>query len=313
MKVYTKLKKSFVELSLEDSELRYRRLFETAQDGILILDAQSGAISDVNPFLINMLGYTRDEFIGRKLWQMGAFSDIEASKEAFEALQANEYIRYEDLPLKTKTGMLIDVEFVSNVYMVGAQKVIQCNIRNITERKLAQEALLQSKADLREQSIRDFLTGLYNRRYLEVTLEREILRAARQHFQLGIIMLDVDNFKYFNDTYGHLTGDAILQELGNMLMERFRGDDVASRYGGDEFLIVLPNASRKITCDRAEMIRQNVSNFQANWQYPEAVTLSIGVAIYPEHGTTSSEVLKAADGALYRAKNEGRNQVVVVD
>lgn len=313
MKVYTKIQKSFVELSLEASELRYRRLFETAQDGILILDAQTGAISDVNPFLVAMLGYSRNEFIGKKLWQMGAFSDIEASKEAFEALQANEYIRYEDLPLKTKTGMLVDVEFVSNVYLVGSQKVIQCNIRNITERKHAQEELLKSKADLREQSIRDYLTGLYNRRYLEVTLERELLRAARQNFQVGVIMLDVDNFKYFNDTYGHSMGDSILQELGNMLMERFRGDDVASRYGGDEFLIVLPNASRKITCDRAEMIRQNAFQFQINGQYPQAVTLSLGVAIYPEHGTCSAEILKAADGALYRAKNEGRNQFVVAE
>jgi PAS domain S-box-containing protein/putative nucleotidyltransferase with HDIG domain len=118
---------------LKASELRYRRLFETAQDGILILDAKTGMITDVNPFLIDMLGYSREEFIQKKLWEVGAFNDIQASRNAFETLQNNETIRYEDLPLKAKDGRLIQVEFVSNVYLVGEEKVIQCNIRDITE------------------------------------------------------------------------------------------------------------------------------------------------------------------------------------
>jgi PAS domain S-box-containing protein/putative nucleotidyltransferase with HDIG domain len=121
--------------SLEASELRYRRLFEAAQDGILILDAKTGMIEDVNPFLITMLGYSREEFVEKKLWEVGAFQDIKASKEAFEILQDREYIRYENLPLKTKDGRLIQVEFVSNVYLAGTEKVIQCNIRDITEHK----------------------------------------------------------------------------------------------------------------------------------------------------------------------------------
>jgi PAS domain S-box-containing protein/putative nucleotidyltransferase with HDIG domain len=124
----------FVVPTLKESELRYRRLFEAAQDGILILDAETGAITDVNPFLIKMLGYSREEFIEKKLWEVGAFKDIEASKDAFEALQDNEYIRYEDLPLRAKDGLLFQVEFVSNVYLAGGKKVIQCNIRDITER-----------------------------------------------------------------------------------------------------------------------------------------------------------------------------------
>ncbi len=150
--------------ALLKSEIRYRRLFETAQDGILILDAETGMIEDVNPFLINMLGYSRGEFLKKKLWEVGAFKDIEASQSAFEALQENEYIRYEDLPLRAKDGRLIQVEFVSNVYLVGDEKVIQCNIRDITERKRIQVALLKSEADLREQSVRDHLTELINRR-----------------------------------------------------------------------------------------------------------------------------------------------------
>src|SRR6185436_4898424 len=111
--------------------------FEAAQDGILILDAETGMIEDVNPYLITMLGYSREEFVEKKLWEVGAFKDIQASKEAFEALQQKEYIRYEDLPLKTKDGRLIQVEFVSNVYLVGSEKVIQCNIRDITARRQA--------------------------------------------------------------------------------------------------------------------------------------------------------------------------------
>jgi PAS domain S-box-containing protein len=130
---------------LQESEVRYRRLFEAAQDGILILDARTGLIEDVNPYLINLLGFSRTEFIKKKLWEVGAFKDIEASKEAFEALQDNEYIRYDDLPLKAKDGRLISVEFVSNVYLVGEEKVIQCNIRNITARKLAQAAQHESE------------------------------------------------------------------------------------------------------------------------------------------------------------------------
>ena len=128
--------------SLKEFELRYRRLFEAARDGILILDAQTGAITDVNPYLIEMLGYSREELLAKKLWEVGAFRDVEASKEAFLALQEREYIRYKDLPLRAKDGHLVPVEFVSNVYMVGDEKVIQCNIRDISERKEVQDALL---------------------------------------------------------------------------------------------------------------------------------------------------------------------------
>ena len=131
-----------LERALRKSELRYRRLFETAQDGILILDAATGLISDVNPYLINMLGYTREEFVKKKLWEVGAFKDIEASRNSFQELQKNEFVRYENLPLKTKDGRLVQVEFVSNVYLVGEEKVIQCNIRDISDRKRAEAATL---------------------------------------------------------------------------------------------------------------------------------------------------------------------------
>ena len=129
------------EEALQDSEKRYRRLFESAQDGILILDAETGEISDVNPFLEEMLGYSHEDFLGKKLWEIGVFKDIEASKTAFGELQSKGYLRYNDLPLETKDGRPMAVEFVSNVYQVNHHKVIQCNIRDITERKHIAAAL----------------------------------------------------------------------------------------------------------------------------------------------------------------------------
>ena len=130
-----------VETTLSASEVRYRRLFETAQDGILLLDTHTGEIVDANPFLENLLGYTHDEMVGRKLWEMGPFKDVAASQAAFEKLQQERYVRYENLPLQTKDGRRIAVEFVSNVYAVDDEKIIQCNIRDITERKQVETAL----------------------------------------------------------------------------------------------------------------------------------------------------------------------------
>jgi PAS domain S-box-containing protein len=141
------------QIELEESEARYRRLFETAKDGILILDGDTGRITDANPFLQDMLGYSKAELIGKALWEIGPVKDIPASQEAMRRLQSSEYIRYEDLPLETKAGERKQVEFVSNVYLVNGWKVIQCNIRDITERK---------RAETRVQMANDELLALVN-------------------------------------------------------------------------------------------------------------------------------------------------------
>ncbi len=298
--------------TLKDSELRYRRLFEAAQDGILIVDALTGAITDVNPFLIHMLGYSHEEFVGKRIWEVGAFRDIEASQNAFEALQENEYIRYEDLPLRTKFGQLIQVEFVSNVYLVDDEKVIQCNVRDITERKKSQAALLEREAELRELSIRDHLTGLFNRRYMEETLERELQRASRKGISLGLIMLDVNKFKDFNDAHGHAAGDMVLRELGTVILKNIRGEDIPCRYGGDEFIVVLPEASEETTRERAELIREcaQQTELQLDGQRLESITITYGVAVFPYDGVTRAKILKAADDAFYIVKNKRGNQDV---
>jgi PAS domain S-box-containing protein len=149
-----------VQDALQDSEKRYRRLFEAAKDGILILDADTGRIDDVNPFLLTLLGYSYDALCGKHLWEVGVFKDIAASKEAFKALQDNEYIRYDDLPLETINGKRIAVEFVSNVYLVDHHKVIQCNIRDISEQKQIKEERKLILNDVQKE--KDRLQALIN-------------------------------------------------------------------------------------------------------------------------------------------------------
>ena len=154
------------------SETRYRRLFETSQDGILILDAETGQIVDVNPFLSEMLGYSHEELFGKKLWEIGTFRDIEASKATSSELKSKGYVRYHDLPLETKEGRPIVVEFVSNLYLVNHHKVIQCNIRDITERKLIAEALKKSLNELERQTV-ELRTALSEIKTLKDRLEAE--------------------------------------------------------------------------------------------------------------------------------------------
>jgi len=135
------------------SEIRYRRLFETAHDGILILDSDTGQITDVNPYLEKLLGYTKKEFLNKKLWEVGAFRNMKASRDAFKTIQKEGYVRYEDLPLETKGGKLIDVEFVSNSYVAGGVLVVQCNIRDITERKRI-DLIKETKRLLEEEKVK---------------------------------------------------------------------------------------------------------------------------------------------------------------
>ena len=146
--------------ALRDSETRYRRLFEAAQDGILILDATTGLITDVNPFLIKLLDYSHEEFLGKALWEIGLFKDIEASKAAFRELKARRYVRYADLPLKTKNGRSVNVEFVSNVYGANGKKVIQCNVRDITKRKYAERSEQQLGQAQKMEAVGQFAGGV---------------------------------------------------------------------------------------------------------------------------------------------------------
>ena len=173
-------------------------------------------------------------------------------------------------------------------------------------------ANIRLRETLRHQVVHDVLTGLFNRRYLEETLEREIHRVRRKGASLGIIMLDLDRFKHFNDTFGHDAGDNLLRSLGKTLASCVRREDVACRYGGEEFILILPEASLEIVRQRAEEIRREFPKVPVlhRGQVMESVTVSLGVAMFPTHGATGQDVLRAADDAMYRAKAQGRNRVV---
>ena len=164
-----------VEAALEVSEARYRRLFETAQDGILLVDAATGEIVDANPFLEDLLGYTHDEVVGRKLWEIGPFRDVAAARTAFEKLQDERYVRYENLPLQTRDGRRTDVEFVSNVYAVDGGEIIQCNIRDITERRHAEDQLHALRLQL-EHRVQERTAELAR---ANLALQKEIVERER--------------------------------------------------------------------------------------------------------------------------------------
>jgi diguanylate cyclase (GGDEF)-like protein/PAS domain S-box-containing protein len=173
-------------------------------------------------------------------------------------------------------------------------------------------ANLNLRSSLQQQAIRDPLTGLFNRRYMEETLEREILRVRRKEGSLGIIMLDIDHFKRFNDSFGHEAGDTLLQALGNFLRDNIRQEDIACRYGGEEIILILPETPLEVLHQRAEELRQGVQNLQVEYQGRPLgpVTVSLGVSAYPDHGDHGEALIRAADAALYRAKQRGRNQVL---
>jgi diguanylate cyclase (GGDEF)-like protein len=177
------------------------------------------------------------------------------------------------------------------------------------------QQLIESEARLRELAIRDPLTGLFNRRYLEEMLAIEMIRARRKNYQIGVIMADIDHFKQFNDVHGHAAGDVVLVQIANLLRTLVRSSDVTCRYGGEEFIIILPEASMDITRLRADLMRESAGklHIQYEGQTLKAVTLSLGVAIFPDHGSTMDVLLAAADTALYRAKRSGRNRVVAVE
>jgi diguanylate cyclase (GGDEF)-like protein len=174
-------------------------------------------------------------------------------------------------------------------------------------------ANLKLRETLRAQAMRDALTGLYNRRYMEHALEREVLRATRNHRTVGLIMLDLDHFKRVNDSYGHEVGDLLLRSVGEFLLANVRSEDIACRYGGEEFVVMLPEATLAMTQTRAEQLWKGIQGLTVSvrGQLLRALTTSAGVAAFPEHGRSLPELMRAVDTALYSAKRQGRDRVVV--
>jgi len=199
---------------------------------------------------------------------------------------------------------------LTSVFSILANSIIQSNIKQIESQA---HQLTLNEARLQELSIRDHLTNLFNRRYLEETLEREIQRAVRTQHPLGVIMLDIDHFKHINDSLGHAAGDLVLQELGKFLVGQIRQSDIACRYGGDEFILILPDTSRDITKERAEHLQEGVKHLSIKHKNEITISISQGVAVFPDDGSTCETILKSADTALYRAKHDGSNLAIMAD
>ena len=314
-----------MEEELRTSEGRFRALFEQAHDAVFILDLQGYHLA-ANQRAAEMLGYTSQEIQGLSLKDTSA--ELEQSQNMLARLLAGEHIPTYERWFRKKNGQVFPVEI--NVELIrdasGQPLHIQSVVRDISQRKQDQDALLfaheqlvlrvaeieKLQAKLREQALRDPLTGLYNRRYLNDNLQREIIRAEREQCSLSVIAIDIDYFKKVNDTYGHQVGDRFLIGVAEMIKGHVRGSDFVCRFGGEEFLVVLPGASTKAAARRAEEIRQkSMETFIEHDGQDLSVTLSLGVASFPEHGQTGEEVLIKADNALYCSKEMGRNRVTI--
>jgi diguanylate cyclase (GGDEF)-like protein len=195
------------------------------------------------------------------------------------------------------------------------QAALQRRAVAVAERVSLALANLKLREILRNQSIRDPLTGLYNRRYLEESLNRELHRANRTGRQVSLVMLDLDHFKHFNDTYGHQVGDFLLKEIAAVIRDRVRAGDVACRYGGEEFSLILAEVDIEGARKCMESIREAVRHLSLNHrgQTLGTVTLSAGIAAYPRHGENPDDLIRAADEALYRAKKAGRDRVAIYE
>jgi diguanylate cyclase (GGDEF)-like protein/PAS domain S-box-containing protein len=305
------------EEALRESEQRLQAIFDNAAVGIGLTD-NAGQSIIINARGAQQLGYTHEELARLSSMEMTHPDDQAETAERMQQLLRGEIQGYRiEKRYFRKDGSIFWADLsVSAVYDDDGQIAYLLGIVvDITERKQLEQQLHQANVLLQEQAIRDSLTRLYNRRYLDEALPREFQRAERHSQSIGIIMIDVDHFKRFNDTYGHDAGDALLRAVGVFLQHHTRSEDIVCRYGGEEFTVVLPGASHEDASQRAEELRAGIQALVVTHQGQKmkGITASFGIAIFPAHGTTAEALVSAADQALYQAKYNGRNQVAVAD
>ena len=287
-------------------------LVENMLDGLIVLDRRARVL-DVNPAAITLLSAQPGAWIGREISEMLAhWPDLAeiltaSGNEGSRGIAVSPEGRH----LSIVSSPVLDAEGQCSGDVVILRDVTEPQVAAETLRaRLSQIEALQ--AELREQAIRDPLTGMYNRRYLDETLERELGRAQREGYPVSLVMIDVDHFKNVNDTFGHAAGDSVLRVIGDRLRAETRLGDMACRLGGDEFLVLLPNTALAAAQTRAEHWRQTVGDAvraTAGDLGYSGTTISLGVASFPQNGRTAHDVLAAADAAVYAAKAAGRNRV----
>lgn len=289
-----------VEQALVASESRYRRLFETANDGILLLDCRSRAITDANPAMARMLGRLPDELIGRRLLDVPGFEKIGVSPTAVEDLRKARFMHYGDWALQPASGVPLDVEVIGSFYQDVNSDIVQLNFRDIRERK-------EAEARIRYLAHHDALTGLPNRTMLADRLGVAIAHARRDAEMVGVLMLDLDHFKTINDSLGHHVGDELLEAVASRLRGCLRESDTAARLGGDEFVIALSSLAEAGDAERvAEKVLAAIAEpFLIDGRSLHVGT-SIGISFFPGDGEDAGALLQAADTAMYAAKENGR-------
>lgn len=292
-------------------------VLEHIPEMVFVVDAHDRVL-DANSVAQKVLGKSLDEIIGKD--PLEVFSEWPQLINRF--LTASETHEEIQIPGDPQLTLELTVSALYNQFKQLEGRVIVAH--DITEHKwlendlkYANQALQEQlkeinklRDELQEQAIRDPLTNAYNRRYLAEFLDKEIARAERDKTPVTVVIMDMDNFKQFNDTYGHKCGDVILQVITKFLNEHSRRGDVVCRYGGEEFVILMPNVSLEIGFERAEMWRQDFSESPIEYEGLKLfATFSAGVATFPQHGTTGDAILQAADKALYRSKDVGKNKV----
>ncbi len=298
-----------------------------AANAIVITDREGKCIW-VNPAFTLVSGYSSEEMIGQKLSKLkSGVQDEVFYRELWQTILGGE-VWHGEIVNKNKSGQLYIEEmtiapvrndhneithFIAVKQDISKRKQIEVNLQDANHRlKFQMNEIQKLKEELQVQVIRDSLTGLYNRRFLEESLDREIAHARRDGKSMCIAMIDVDNFKSFNDRYGHKAGDMILKSLGDILQANTRKSDVSCRYGGEEFVVVMPNATTDGARRRAQQWRKAFQLLQNSFNGQELqATISVGLASFPEHGKDGENVLNAADKALYESKRRGKNRVTV--
>ena len=248
---------------------------------------------------------------GRMRWRKTGQSEVHCTH--FSAKSPENYICLPLVAHGEAIGMVY-VECISS----GIAAMVDANLRalqQMVELASIRIAGLNLRTILEHQSIRDSLTNLFNRRFMEIALDRELRRAVRHQKHLAVLMLDLDHFKLLNDTYGHEAGDVVLREIAGVMRQAVRSEDTVCRYGGEEFVAILPELGPEEALSRAESIRHLVSELRIyhRGESLREVTISIGVAVYPHNGESPEQILSLADRALYEAKHLGRNRVVLAE
>jgi diguanylate cyclase (GGDEF)-like protein/PAS domain S-box-containing protein len=295
--------------------IAHELLFENINDGVIVFNDKKKMV-DMNPGAEKLIGMkfseliSKDDSVAAKCRAMcgDRFSETENSRfEIVSPFNNRAWLNVSISPLRSKRGVFLG--WVAIMEDITLRKETEKELQRINHRLAKQlDENRQLEKQLREQASRDAMTGVYNRAHLKESLAVEISYAKEQNYPLSIVMIDVDKFKTINDTYGHKTGDDVLIALGKFLLEKTRDSDFVSRFGGDEFVLFLPNMSGEAAFHRAESWRMNCKKITLNENNDEVeVTISIGIAVFPESGTTIDVLLAEADRALYLAKQSGRD------